>query len=148
MDKQTIKQLQNKIIVLLRQKNKPLYALAEDNCSEVARLVGCWILEKMPDAQISIAKGDRVMGEKNKSHDVILVNDNKAIYVIDPTIWQFFKNKRSIIIGKTETVKSTLCTLEKMYKGKWKISEKISKKTAYNKEEWRKIIKKNINETI
>ncbi len=143
MDKRSFEQLQNKIVALLRQKNKPLYLLAEDNCSEVARLAGCWILEKMPDAKIFIAKGDRIMGGKNKSHDVILVDSKKGVHIIDPTVWQFFKNKRSIAITMTETVESALYALEKIYKGKWKISEKINKKTCTQKKEWQDIIKKN-----
>lgn len=46
MNKNFIKKLQYKIIKLLKRKNKPLYLLAEDNCSELSRLAGCWVLEK------------------------------------------------------------------------------------------------------
>ena len=98
MDKRALKQLQNKILILLRQKNKPLYLFAKDNCSEVARLAGCWILEKMPTAQVFIAKGDRIMGRKNKSHDVILVNNKEGIHIIDPTVWQSPRQKPSNLL--------------------------------------------------
>lgn len=120
--------------------------LAEDNCSEVARLVGCWIFEKIPNAKISIAKGTNVLGRKNKSHDVIVVQDHDFVYGIDPTVWQFFKFKRNILIAKTKTVESLLNILEKKYKGNWHISEKINKNSCARKQEWLAIIKKNIAE--
>lgn len=146
MNNNFIKKIQDKIIKLLKRKNKPLCLLAEDNCSEMSRLVGCWILEKMPNSKILIVKGKNVMNIKNKCHDILLVESDEKIYVIDSTVWQFFKNKRSILIGIEKDTKRALNNIKNIYKGNWKISEKLSEKDCRQKSEWEAIIKQNIAE--
>jgi len=140
-----IREIQSKIIKLLKRKNKHLYLLAKDNCSELSRLAGCLILEKIK-FRVFIIKGEGVM-DKNQCHDVLLIEHNKKYYLVDPTVWQFFKYKRNILIGEVEDVKSALDVLIKIYKGKWKVSEELKKNSCAQKNKWKKIIEQNIDES-
>ena len=107
---------------------KPLYTVCEDSCSEVSRLLASWFRDKMPGTKIYIAKGKI----KNQAHDIIIIDGGKGVDIVDPTVWQFFKNKRSIIMGKTRTIGEAPHKLTDIYGGKWKISERITK---YSKKE-------------
>jgi len=145
MDKETIRQIQKNVIKLLRKYcNKPLYIASADNCSEVVRLVGCWIFEKLPQAKIYILKGKNVKRTK-KCHDILAVEYNNNIDLIDPTVWQFFKNKRSIFIETTNNLMDGLFEAKKIYGGKWIISETI-KANDCKKNDFEKIIFSNIKE--
>ena len=97
-----------------------LFKLCNDTCSEVSRLLAQWLLKKLPKADMYIAKGK--IGKR--FHDLLLVHD-KEVYILDPTVWQFFKNKKSILIKKTKTINDALLVLVSVYGGKWKISERI-----------------------
>lgn len=87
-----------------------------------------------------------VMKIKNKCHDILLVEYDKKIYMIDSTVWQFFKNKRNILIGIKRDIESALNELRIIHKGDWTISEKLNKKDCKQKNEWEAIIKQNIAE--
>jgi len=99
-----------------------LFKLCNDTCSEVSRLLAQWLLKKLPKADMYIAKGK--IGKR--FHDLLLVHD-KEVYILDPTVWQFFKNKKSILIKKTKTINDALLVLASIYGGKWRISEQITK---------------------
>ena len=99
-----------------------LSKLCNNTCSEVSRMLGQWFLNKLPKADMYIAKGK--IGKR--FHDILLVHDKK-VYIIDPTVWQFFKNKKSILIKRTKTVNDALLALASIYGGKWRISERITK---------------------
>jgi hypothetical protein len=43
--------------------------------------------------------------------------------VIDPTVWQFFKNKKSILIASENSIDDAVATLVHYYGGTWKLSE-------------------------
>ena len=34
------------------------------------------------------------MDATNKNHDILAIKEKNKFYLIDPTIWQFFKNKK------------------------------------------------------
>lgn len=145
MKKETIRQIQKKVVELLRKNNnKPLYITSVDNCSEVARLVGCWIFEKLPQAKICILKGKNILKSK-QCHDILAVEYNKNITLIDPTVWQFFKHKKSIFIKTTDNLANSLFEANKLYGGKWEISE-VFKSGKCKKNEFKKIIASNIKE--
>lgn len=146
MDK-ILNQQQKNIITLLKKwgGNKSLGILCEDNCSELSRLMSCWIIKKYPKATIFILKGDDVFNTK-KSHDIILVEKNKKTFLLDPSIWQFFKKKGSILVGKVKNVDEALKLAHNTYKGKWKISEKIKKKICKESKELERLIKLNMKE--
>lgn len=114
-----------------------LSKLCDDTCSEVSRMLGQWFLNKLPKADMYIAKGK--IGKR--FHDLLLVHD-KEVYILDPTVWQFFKNKKSILIKKTKTVNNTLSVLASVYGGKWKISEKITKYSRSEIERLKSVLKK------
>lgn len=145
MKKQDIRQIQKKIIALLRKySDKPLYVASTDNCSEVARLVGCWIFKKLPRSKIYIFKGKNVKGTK-KCHDILAIENNQNIDIIDPTVWQFFKNKKSIFIKTTNNLTSGLLEASKIYGGQWKISETLKANNCKNND-FEKVIALNIKE--
>lgn len=145
MNKKIINNLQKKIIKFLKEKkNLSLYLLAHDNCSEISRLVGCWILKEVKNIEIFILKGENILGRKNKAHDILAIKDAGGICLIDPTVWQFFKNKRSIFIGLSKNINHSLSLAQKTYKGNWKVSEKLEEADCKQKKEWEKIISENI----
>jgi len=144
MNKKFIKQIQKKVVNLLRKHNsKPLYLLAKDNCSELSRLTGCWILQKHPDIKISILQGKKVFNVKGKCHDILAVEYYDKIYLIDVTIWQFFKYKRNILIGITNNISEALAIAKKIYKGSWRIAEKLNKNDSKDIDGWKGIIEMN-----
>lgn len=92
MDKKNFHQIQNQIIRLLKRKNKPLYLLAKDNCSELSRLAGRFILEKIK-SRVFIIKGEGVMMDKKQRHDILLIECNKKYYLVDPRFGNFLNTK-------------------------------------------------------
>ncbi len=86
------------------------------------------------------------MGQKKKCHDILAIKDDNYFYLIDPTIWQFFKNKRKILVGIVKNFNDILGNVQKVYKGKWKISEELKITDCRRKKEWMRII--NLNTKI
>jgi len=97
-----------------------LSVLTRDSCSEVSRLLGQWLYKKFPKAKIYIYKG-KVRGH---FHDLLVVQDDKA-YVIDPTVWQFFKDKKSILIATENSIEGAVVALMRDYGGRWELSERV-----------------------
>ncbi|MDO8570798.1 MAG: hypothetical protein Q7R97_04405 [Candidatus Daviesbacteria bacterium] len=130
MSKDFILQIQKRVISLLRSNEKntkiSLSLLIKDTCSEVSRLVACWIISADPKAETMIAKGKDVLGRRNFCHDVLLVVKDNVVSIIDPTIWQIYPKKKSIYVGKTHSADTALEVLNKKYDGLWKISETIT----------------------
>jgi hypothetical protein len=138
---QSISQIQERVISLLRSYEtgirRPLNLIVEDTCSEVSRLVACWILSDFPNVKTSIAKGEGVHDKKEHDRDVLLIEDEN-IFIIDPTVWQIFPEKQSIFVRKTKSVEEALLVLEKNYSGTWIISETITL-AGYVPEEQKKL---------
>lgn len=116
---------------------RPFDLLVEDTCSEVSRLVACWVLSDFPNVKTSIAKGENLQDNIEHNHDVLLIED-ESITIIDPTIWQIFPEKRNIFVGETNSIEEALSVLKKRYSGSWKISEIITL-TEYAPEEQKKL---------
>ena len=116
-----------------------LFNICNDTCSEVSRLLAQWLRNKLPKADMYIAKGK--IGKR--FHDLLLVHDEE-VYILDPTVWQFFKNKKSILIKKTKTVNDALLKLASIYGGKWKISERITKYPRKEIERLKSVLEKSI----
>lgn len=148
MNKKFFHQQQKKIITLFKKwgGNKPLGVLCKDSCSELSRLISCWVIKEYPKAKISILKGDNIFNTK-RSHDILLVEENKNLFLLDPSIWQFLKRKRNILIGEIKSTEDALKLANDIYKGKWKISEKIEKNICGESKELERIIKLNIQES-
>lgn len=144
MENKIIKQIQKRVIALLRNNtNKPLYIASIDTCSEMARLAGCWISKKLPQAKIFILKGKNIQNTK-RSHDILAIEFNENIDLIDPTVWQFFKYKKSIHIKNVKKLADVFVEAKKIYGGEWKISEELIAEN-YECHELKKIIISTIN---
>ena len=147
MTDQYISQIQNRVITLLRsyeiETSKSLNLLVEDACSEVSRLVACWILNDYPSVKTSIAKGKNVQNKNEFCHDVLLVEKNNQITIVDPTIWQIFPEKQSILLKTVTSISEVLNFLTQQYSGTWKISETITLNNypTTEQEELKKVIK-------
>ena len=148
MDKKFLNQQQKNIIVLLKKwgGNKPLSVLCKDSCSELSRLISYWIIKKYPKATIFILKGDNIFNTK-RSHDIVLVEENEKTFLLDPSIWQFFKKKRSILVSEIKNIDEALKLAHNIYKGKWKVFEKIRKNICKESKELERIIKLNVQES-
>jgi len=144
MDKSLFNQQQKRIVTLLRKYGgrKPFSGLCEDSCSELSRLLSCWIIKDHPKATILILKGDKVFNTK-RSHDIVLVEEDKKSFLVDPSVWQFFKRKRSILVGEVKNVDEALKLAHKIYKGTWFVSEKIGKNICKESKGLEMIIKTN-----
>ena len=143
MNENIIKKAKEYTLRLLKYTGrKPLCVICEDSCSEVSRLLGIWFRKEMPKTKIYIAKGKI----RNQAHDILIIGSNKGVDIIDPTVWQFFKNKRSIFMGKTGTIGEALHKLTEIYGGNWKISERITKYSKNELFELKKTLTKNIGQ--
>jgi hypothetical protein len=64
--------------------------------------------------------------------------------VIDPTVWQFFSNKKSILILEKNSIKDALVALSRYYGGKGKLSENVREYSSVEIKELKSAIKMNI----
>ena len=126
-------------------KNRSLFYLSKDNCSEISRIVGYWFLKNQKNTKACILKGDNIKFGKKQSHDLLLILEKNKLFLIDPTVWQFFRYKKSIFWGEFNKMSEIFIFLKLKYGGKWKISERVEK------EEIKKILvalKKIVRENI
>ena len=124
MDQDVIKKIQEQIIQLLPAdfQNRPGILLT-DSCSEVSRLVAYWIKILDKFNRVVILKGVNVCGTQ-KEHDILaVIAANNQVYVIDPTIWQFFPQAESILVFVSEDVNVALDKIKEKYGGQWSESE-------------------------
>lgn len=149
MNKKIVEQIQARIIKLFpKDKKYSIGLFCRDSCSEMSRLVASWVQDIDKTTHLSILKGVNVCGSK-KSHDILAVTDsNNNVYMIDPTIWQFFPDEKSILIGKYTSIDEAIIAVSKKYGGKWQKSEDLKETTSADKIEWLKIIKENSEETL
>lgn len=122
--KKEIQALQKNIIRIFRSgpKQKSLHVCAKDNCSETSRLVAIWIKRKFKKAELFILKGEY---KPKKYHDILAVQLADKFYLIDSSVWQFFKNKRSIFMGEFGSMADVFSYAKKTYGGTWKSVEKL-----------------------
>ena len=143
MNNDYLKTVQEKIKNILKSADKALFLSTQDNCSEMTRLVGCWILQDFPAINANILKGENIMDATNKNHDILAIKEKNKFYLIDPTIWQFFKNKK-ILLAKKDNMEDCMEFAKQFYKGKWSISETLDKNCFQKMKEWEEVIKINI----
>ncbi len=122
MNKEFIEKIQKRVVDLLLTLSDDLQTAAKHQCSEVARLVGCWILDEYPECRMRICKGILFDG---LAHDILVVEDGKILFLIDPTIWQIFPESSSIFIGSVGNMQEALRLLNERYNGSWKVSEDL-----------------------
>jgi pentatricopeptide repeat protein len=98
-----------------------------------------------PDDKIIILKGERVL-ETNRAHDIIAIEDkNGIIWVIDPTVWQFFPSRKDILICKAKNFNHALQIIHKMYECEWSISEELLDLSDGDEQKYLRIIADNFS---
>jgi len=149
MDQKLIKKLQRQIIKLLPAglQNQPSILLT-DSCSELSRLVANRIKILDKSSQIFIIKGIRVCGTK-KAHDILaVITVNKEVYIIDPTIWQFFPQAKSILVFILDDINIALDKIKTMYGGRWSKNEKFIQLNKNEERKYLDIVSQNIHENL
>jgi len=124
-----------------RRQEKALFF--DDCCSELSRLVASWLDEDRKSDHQIILKGNNVCNTK-KSHDILASVKNGKVYLIDPTIWQFFADESSIFVGEYHTLNKAIDAATKKYGGDWQKGEELKKISSEEKDELLKIVKENI----
>jgi hypothetical protein len=144
--KKMITKIQKNLVALYRSfdKKSPLFVLSKDNCSETSRIVGCWFLKEKKNLEVYILKGDSVKFGTKQAHDVLVVCYKNKIFLLDPAVWQFFKNKKSIFWGEFYKMSDAFDFLKLKYGGKWKVSEKLKKEGIKEITKLSKVIEENI----
>lgn len=144
--KQNIEKLEYFIKTTLRNSGKPgmtLERLATDNCSEISRLVGCFALQSWKNIAVHILKGEKVI-KTTQSHDILAIQDMNYIYVLDPSVWQFFPQRRSVLVGASDSLSGATKLAQDVYGGIWKVSEQLSPKSCQKEgREWMRILFEN-----
>jgi len=149
MDQNIIKKIQRQIIQLLPTdlQNQPGILLT-DSCSEISRLVANWIKILDKSSQIFIIKGVCVCDTK-KAHDILaVITVNNQVYIIDPTIWQFFPQAKSILVFISNDINIVLDKIKKMYGGQWSKNEKFIQLDKNEEKEYLDIVFQNIHENL
>lgn len=140
MDKKLIEKIQKRVVNFLLTLSDDLQTAAKDQCSEITRLVGCWILNEYPEHRAQICKGTLSDG---LVHDVLAIEDGKKLFLIDPTTWQIFPKSDSVFIGSVRNVPEAIWLLHKKYGGMWKISETMRNCDENYQQELLTVIKNN-----
>jgi len=140
MNKKFIENIQKRVTDLLLTLSDNLQTAAKDQCSEMVRLVGCWILGENPEYEIEIYKG---IFSDGSAHDILVIKDRKVLFLIDPTIWQKFSESKNILVGSVNNMSEAVGLLEGKYGGMWKVSESMKKCDENQQQELLTIIKKN-----
>ena len=149
MNKDIIKKIQKQVIRLLpiSHHDQPGILLA-DSCSEVSRLVAGWIKTLDKSDRVLIMKGVNVR-DTQKAHDILAViaADNQ-VYIIDPTIWQFFPLAKSILVFTSNNIEVALDKIKVIYGGQWLKSEEFIQLDKNEEKKYLDIISQNIRENL
>ncbi|MEX0918451.1 MAG: hypothetical protein WDZ85_00555 [Candidatus Paceibacterota bacterium] len=149
MNKNVIKKIEERIIRLLPvgRRNQPGILLA-DSCSEVSRLVAGWLKALNQSNRIFILKGFDVCGT-DRAHDILaIITDKNQVYIIDPTIWQFFPPAKSILVFALDDIDTALDKIKVMYGGQWSKNEEFIQLDKEQEKEYLDIISQNIDENL
>jgi len=123
-------------------KTLPLSLLVQDSCSEIARLLGYWILAEEP-VLARIFKGTNLTSLP--SHDVLVLTCAQNMQIWDPTIWQIRPHAQSILVDTCHNEDDICSTLTKHYGGRWHLSEILEKQVDDNYlEQLESVIRANI----
>lgn len=77
------------------------------------------------------------------AHDILVVEDGRILFLIDPTVWQIFPDNGSIVIGSAGNMSEAASMLQKKYGGTWKVSEVMQACDENYKQELLNAIKNN-----
>ncbi len=148
MNNKSIKRIQEQVLNLLpKDKLQQKAFLLKDCCSELSRLVASWISEADQSSRRVILKGNNVC-DTDKSHDILASIKNDKVYLIDPTIWQFFPNESTILVGEYGSLDQAIAAATEKYGGNWHKSQDLNGVSQKERNEWLKIVKENIDEAL
>ncbi len=150
MDKNLIKKIQGQVLALLPDNHQGYPGtLLTDSCSEVSRLVASWIKNINPTCQVTVIKGVNVCNT-NKSHDILFVSipESDSVYIIDPTIWQFFPDATSILVFVSNDIKTAYEKVKEIYGGQWSKSEDFAQVGKDEIDKYCDIIFQNIQDNL
>ena len=102
--------------------DKPLSVASNFCCSEMARYIGYKILNEIPDTKAYVLKG---VISKDLSHDILSISLDDKFTILDPAVWQFFKDRENIVMDLCDSVEGSIKSAEKIYGGVWKLSEEL-----------------------
>lgn len=122
--KKLLVKFQRQIVKILNKSKKPLYISSKDNCSEISRLLGYWFIKDC-NYKAYILKGN-VFNSTNIFHDILVIEYKRMFYILDPTIWQFFKYKKSIFIDLQGNLDKCILFANSFYKGQFIVSEYLN----------------------
>jgi hypothetical protein len=112
-----------------------------NQCSEISRLVGGWILTLHPSHRALIVKGEFF---DSSAHDLIVVERPQGFLAIDPTVWQFFPESESMFVAATDDFTAMLVQLTDKYGGTWAVSETLTPNDAAAEHALLETIERNI----
>jgi len=111
-------------------------------------LVAGWIKIIDKSNRILILKGDGICNTK-KAHDILaVITTNNQVYIIDPTIWQFFPQAKSILVFISDNINIALDKIKAMYGGQWAESEEFVQMDKNEEKKYLDIISQNISESL
>lgn len=142
MEKQEIIEIQNKILDLIPNRSGIYLKYC---CSEMSRLVIKWLSEYGMSYQFYILKGTNVLSTK-QSHDILVVKKYDEISVLDPTIWQFFPNAKTILVYKGNNLNEGIHSAQDKYKCTWSLGQRESIPDDLTQNEYLKIVSNIISE--
>lgn len=124
-------------------KDIPICILSDSLCSELSRLLGGWFKHDFSESTVFILKGLLPHGG---FHDVVCVQFKKSFFLVDPSIWQFFPDADSILLGTFKNKFSAINILKIKYGGTWFVSDHIINNLF--EEKLKSIIKLTLRENI
>lgn len=111
MNEKEINEIQNKILDLSPSKLGTDFKYC---CSEICRLIIKWFSNYDMSYKYYILKGANVMGGK-MAHDILIVKKGNEVAIIDPTIWQFFPDAKTILVYTSNSLQEGINYANKKY---------------------------------
>ena len=91
---------------------EPLHIHAQDTCSELSRYVGYILLENILDIDAWIYKLEI---PHDKVHDILITHNQDVWQAIDPTIWQFFPEEKTVLVATSNKKENLIKLIGKKY---------------------------------
>lgn len=144
MDKQEIIKVQNRILDLSPNRSGIYLKYC---CSEISRLIIRWLWSYDKTCKFYILKGSGAMDGK-MSHDILVVNKDNIYSIIDPTIWQFFPDAKSILAYEGIDLEKGIDNIKRKYKCNWVLGKQEEIPDDKTAKEYTEIIKSIINDNL
>ena len=144
MNKNEIIETQNRILDLAPNRSGIYLKYC---CSELSRLIIRWFYSYDKTYRFYISKGTDVMSGQ-MAHDILIIKKNDTYSIIDPTIWQFFPDAKSILVYNGDDLEKGIDNIKRKYKCNWVLGEQEEIPDDKTAKEYTKIIKCIINDNL